>query len=78
MINVNEALMAIKKKFPNGDVTGAWDLNSQYWLFSVAEKSKKGTRYNPFHAVNKKTGECVNYSPMFDMDEFNRAKKVQV
>ena len=70
MINVQQAIANLNRKYPDRKVTGAIDYDSYWWLLEAPEKGKCDLD-SPFFAVNKQTGAIKTYSPMADIDKFS-------
>lgn len=72
MIEFEDAIRNIKKKFHDRDITEAFDIG-QYYIFCVPGNDKIDYS-SPYFGVEKSSGRVVKYSPLDDIVRFNNAR----
>lgn len=70
MINVQQAITNLNRKYPKRKVTAAIDYDKYWWILEAPEEGKPDLDA-PYYAVNKQTGDIKTYSPMADLDKFS-------
>ncbi len=76
MINVKKAYNIFKLKY-SYVIEDIIDYDSDWYIFAVI-KDKNNIDFNdPYYALNKSTGEIVNFSPADDMLKFVKALRTK-
>lgn len=75
MISPKQAAGILRKKHPELTITECLEL-PKHWLFTAVEDPNVPDYDDPFYAIRKSDGIVCSYSPFDDIDNFNRAKKV--
>lgn len=80
MTTPKEAKGLLLNKYKNSKIVNAFDLESKY-LFTLYPKDKNPSEdllLDSFYTVDKKNGEIKEYSPLFNLDEFRKKKRINV
>ena len=73
MLNVQQAINALRKTYPKRQITQAIDYDSKWFLFLAVENPDRVDFDSPYYAVDKQTGAVRSYSPVDDLEKFTDA-----
>lgn len=69
MYTEKEAYDILLKEYPKNKIISSRSLNDDFYLFEIEGESD----FDGFKRVNKNTGEILSYSPLMDLEEFDRS-----
>ena len=72
MISPKEAYNNIVAAYPDMQILSAVNYNTQYYVFSLDDKTNKNNYNHPYYAVNKSNGAIVGFVPD-DLEEYLEA-----
>lgn len=75
MLTQNEAYDRFRKEHKNLVVKEMYELPPKYYLFMAIEKSLEEDVDDPFYAMDKNSGKVYSYSPLADLDNFDKARQ---